>query len=44
MASIGREADVRQAEGGLADRMLGEWVRTHLHTTWRAPHTTFCVP
>ena len=29
MASIGREADVRQAEGGLADRMLGEWVRTH---------------
>ena len=30
MASIGREADVRQAEGGLADRMLGEWVREHL--------------
>ena len=30
MASIGRGADELQTEGGLADRMLGEWVREHL--------------
>jgi len=30
MSGIGRNADVRQSEGSLADRMLTEWVRAHL--------------
>ena len=30
MQGIGREKDVREAEGSLAHRMLGEWCRAHL--------------
>ncbi len=44
MASIGREADVRQAEGGLADRMLGEWVRAHCAPPCVHRTPPLCVP